>query len=340
MPTVSELGRKVKAQNPGLYDHYTDEEFGRKLKAKYPYYSHYDDPGAAMVPVTPVTPVVLTPRAEEIIYRESTYPPRPKAPAHKSSLYIVGVTCFVLAVTLFMVGNFIFALALVVGGVFLVKAGATADQRERDNMLARAQTKQYEVQHEVSVTDLESARQDAWMRTQLKNTAMQTSLMREQLAQHELTERLRESIVRTQLISTAERNGVTVDDVIRLNNQQMQDELEIEKKRRLNELDNQKEWEEIQTTLRGVRQQNLTGNQQVKELYDDLEQKVDKLVSVKNSKKPKYAKQMLTGSLISQITSIRTQIDEIQAKLVQGGNRQNTGGATSGTAKSRAAHTP
>ena len=41
MPDVSELGRRVKAKNPGAYDDLQDDELGRKVKAKYP--GSYDD---------------------------------------------------------------------------------------------------------------------------------------------------------------------------------------------------------------------------------------------------------------------------------------------------------
>ena len=38
---VRELGRKVKAKYPGVYDDIADDELGRKVKAKYP--GAYDD---------------------------------------------------------------------------------------------------------------------------------------------------------------------------------------------------------------------------------------------------------------------------------------------------------
>jgi hypothetical protein len=41
MPTIEELGRKVKAKYPGKYDDMSDAEVGRKVKAQYP--AAYDD---------------------------------------------------------------------------------------------------------------------------------------------------------------------------------------------------------------------------------------------------------------------------------------------------------
>lgn len=41
MPTIVELGQKVKAKYPGTYDDLADDELGRKVKAKYP--GSYDD---------------------------------------------------------------------------------------------------------------------------------------------------------------------------------------------------------------------------------------------------------------------------------------------------------
>lgn len=44
MPTLSELGQKLKAKHPGKYDHLSDEEVGRRLKAKHPgKYDEYED---------------------------------------------------------------------------------------------------------------------------------------------------------------------------------------------------------------------------------------------------------------------------------------------------------
>ena len=41
MPTITELGQKVKSKYPGEYDDLADEELGRRVKAKYP--GEYDD---------------------------------------------------------------------------------------------------------------------------------------------------------------------------------------------------------------------------------------------------------------------------------------------------------
>ena len=41
MPTVAELGQRVKAKHPGAYDDLPDEDLGRKVKAKFP--GAYDD---------------------------------------------------------------------------------------------------------------------------------------------------------------------------------------------------------------------------------------------------------------------------------------------------------
>lgn len=41
MPTISELGQRVKARHPGVYDDLPDDEVGRRVQAKYP--GKYDD---------------------------------------------------------------------------------------------------------------------------------------------------------------------------------------------------------------------------------------------------------------------------------------------------------
>ena len=41
MPDVAELGRKVKAKYPGVYDDLDDADLGRRVKRKYP--GAYDD---------------------------------------------------------------------------------------------------------------------------------------------------------------------------------------------------------------------------------------------------------------------------------------------------------
>src|SRR3990167_3315822 len=51
MPTIIDLGQKVKAKYPGTYDDLSDDEVGRRVKAKYPEYNDFTD-----VPVTPSQP--------------------------------------------------------------------------------------------------------------------------------------------------------------------------------------------------------------------------------------------------------------------------------------------
>src|SRR3990167_9313416 len=41
MPTIIDLGKKVKTKYPGVYDDLPDAEVGKKVKAKYP--GSYDD---------------------------------------------------------------------------------------------------------------------------------------------------------------------------------------------------------------------------------------------------------------------------------------------------------
>lgn len=44
MPTIKDLGQKVKNKYPGIYDHLSDEEVGKRVKAKYPgSYDKYKD---------------------------------------------------------------------------------------------------------------------------------------------------------------------------------------------------------------------------------------------------------------------------------------------------------
>ena len=45
MPTTIDLGRKVKAKYPGVYDDLGDQELGERVRAKYPGYSDFTDPG-------------------------------------------------------------------------------------------------------------------------------------------------------------------------------------------------------------------------------------------------------------------------------------------------------
>lgn len=52
MPTVSELGQRVKLKYPGSYDDLPDDELGRRIKAKYP--GSYDDfADSAPIPTSP-----------------------------------------------------------------------------------------------------------------------------------------------------------------------------------------------------------------------------------------------------------------------------------------------
>jgi hypothetical protein len=43
MPTIEDLGRKVKAKYPGIYDDLSDTELGERIKAKYPGYDDFTD---------------------------------------------------------------------------------------------------------------------------------------------------------------------------------------------------------------------------------------------------------------------------------------------------------
>ena len=57
MPTIAELGQKVKAKYPGAYDDLPDDELGRKLKAKFP--GSYDDFTDTAPPASHASPDIM-----------------------------------------------------------------------------------------------------------------------------------------------------------------------------------------------------------------------------------------------------------------------------------------
>lgn len=65
MKTVEDLGKKIKAEHPGVYDDMSDVELGRKVKAAYPEYSDYQD-----LALTPTTPDPLAPLPDGLPYTE------------------------------------------------------------------------------------------------------------------------------------------------------------------------------------------------------------------------------------------------------------------------------
>jgi hypothetical protein len=77
MPTVTELGQRVKAKHPGAYDDLPDDELGRRVKAKFP--GSYDDfaDSASAVPPMAMTaqynPATLA--GQEIQRRVSSFLP-------------------------------------------------------------------------------------------------------------------------------------------------------------------------------------------------------------------------------------------------------------------------
>jgi hypothetical protein len=74
MPTVSDLGRRIKRKYPGAYDDLSDEEVGRRIKAKYPGdYGDFVDDDIEMVRYEPKTPTRTEHHIEELkeYYRPS-----------------------------------------------------------------------------------------------------------------------------------------------------------------------------------------------------------------------------------------------------------------------------
>jgi hypothetical protein len=67
MPTISDLGQRVKAKYPGSYDDLPDEELGRRIQAKYP--GAYDDFTAAPAAPKPA------PSGPQILTEEPAVPP-------------------------------------------------------------------------------------------------------------------------------------------------------------------------------------------------------------------------------------------------------------------------
>jgi hypothetical protein len=280
---------------------------------------------------------------EVVIHEKSTtYPSRPEPPFHKTAAYTIAALCFLFAVPCFSYGQtgIVIGAALAGAGICLVVAGRNADQRERDNIQARTQTKQSEVQYEKALTELESARNNAQLQKIYNEKENETRILQQGLAQQQIAQNNRELGLRSEYVSVAREYKVGVDDVIRINTQKILDDLEIVKKQRLDELETKKAWDEIQNRLRAGDQLLLTANKQIKDIYNDLEEVVGKLIEVEESTKPEYAKKILRKPINSQIKLLTRQINDAQNGLHQNQNGKKPGGKRSRDTDSGADYPP
>lgn len=258
-------------------------------------------------------------------------------PLPAQSKYLFGggaLACFVVAAYLFYnVGDalihsewtgftyIVFSVALVVGGVKLAKAAYEADQREAEDMDARARAKASHAQHEANKIALENARlkaqQELLVQTErIKTEIAQLKARREDLDAEYYRRELqkKEWQLQTSLAEIGQKYGLTSNDVSAVNRKLYEGEIDLTHR-----------WQQTGQDLQAAdlidsSQQRAIINQRRKELEDLLRERsrIDK------KEKDSFVKERLLARYDKDIANLEEEIDGRQNRLVLLENRKET----------------
>lgn len=257
-----------------------------------------------------------TQKQSEIYLKESTYPTRPAAPKHKNLSYALGVLLIVGA-CLLMLASFYgagFKLCLLVPVLFvcgglLIRSGARADQREAENVGARAAAKEEEIRHEKAVVDLESARNNAELQRGLNRETNITQIGEQKLRQQQITQQGEELGIRIGLVPEAQDKGIDVDNLIALKVRAATDLLDDERTRRFNKAETDKLWDEMQHWLRGANLVAQATGEQRQHLTQNFINTVNQIADTRRKRMNKDDKQRILDRLEKNLKQIEAELD-------------------------------
>jgi hypothetical protein len=216
----------------------------------------------------------------------------------------------------------IFGVLLPAGGVALLIAGSRADQREAANVKSRAEAKASEVQHELQVTELESARDNKKLQKRLNEETNKTQVGQQVLAQQQIQVASKELDAKETFIEPAREMGVDVQGFIQTNIQKVINQIETDKVRQLNQAETDKQWTEIENWLKGANLVAQAQGQQRKQLTQDF---IDTTLQIadtkKNRKLGEEAKQLIINRLEKNLQQIDGELDGLKTGgLIQAAN--------------------
>jgi hypothetical protein len=248
-------------------------------------------------------------------------PPAPKAPVAKWLSYTLGVTSLLgglyLTVAVDMGTGFLPLLA----SAILFWAGAKADEIHTKNMKHRAEAQEQWARTEVARVATETARHTAQRNVDLLEGQHLAAM--EQAKADYISNQLKQLEIRLrgELAPIAKRLGVTIEQVIQYNAVKQMNELDIEHKRSLDELELHKNWKEFEQKLRGADLLILATNQQIKELLGDYEAYVKRLDELENDTTiSEGGRKMLRGQLKGYLNDIEKRIQTLRTRPVSSQN--------------------
>jgi hypothetical protein len=318
MPTVKDLGRKIKKKYPGRYDDMPSEEVGMLVKQKYP--GQYDDytnlPSVFSEKQYPS-------QLGEYQPQPNVMPPVPAAPSDKGLYILLGIILSLGGLYCLIQFNILVGLLFLGVSIFFFVIASNADETHAKNMRLRADSQEQWTRTEVARVATETARHTAQRNADLQEGQHLVAV--EQAKALYISNQLQqlETRLKGELAPIAKKLGVSIDTVYQYNAIRMMNEAELEHKHKLNELDLLKQWKEAEQKLRAADLLVLAANQQIKELLTDYETYVRRLDRLEKDKTMSEAgRTKMRGQLKGYLHDIEKRINTLRTRPVLSQDRE------------------
>ena len=271
MLTVSDLGKAVKAKNPGVYDALTDEEAGRATKLKYPgKYDNFTD--VALAPANSSSVEYIPPPSTVLSTPQYSYThPEPITAGETQSVYrllSIGlwIACVLLIATACSASNGANIWAHIILGVgagvaasgFGRKANEAYETEKRETGYA-VEIKSNQIALRANEEREKQIEEEAQRALELQRMRQETAAREELARQQEIEAKKKEQALRERLIEEGIKKGIPPEAVASLNEHELR-----------TKIDSQNRWVEIVQDLDAADLLEISEQQLLKKLRGNL----------------------------------------------------------------------
>jgi hypothetical protein len=310
---ISDLGRKVKAKYPGVYDDLPDAEVGRRVRAKYPEYSDFEN---------------------EPIKAEA------KRPLFTMLAYLSWVAVVYCLLAEGNIGKRIaWAITFLIAGYIFKHLAGSAYKEEATELTDKTDIKQRQAMYKEALIREPHISENVRVKMLLEKIQQKNEQRKLELERH--------------LIDVAEENGLTPLEVVEVNKEKYlseirlaeregtihQDirrqrelsEIEVRKHRELTNIDLEKRWKEIEQDLDAGDLLDLSDQQLIRKQTEHLEEMYRRRHELLHGPDPEEVKVYLLARYDKNIAHLEAKIDARQAGLLLPENGQKAKGLKAAT---------
>jgi hypothetical protein len=322
MPTVEDLGHKIKAKYPGQYDDLTDAEVGRRVKAKYP--GDYDDfievspANVATEYIPPSSSVLTAPQ----VFEESGIEPI-TAGETQTGYRVIAVACFVIAIVLMFTASFggcFVGVLLAIAGFTMLRSAANAYETERHEASARVDIKQSQIAFKAEVVRESQIQSEAARALELQSIRQETESKAEVIRQKSLDVAQTELDLQKHLLEIGKQQGLRPDAVSSINEHKYRTEIDLDNR-----------WKEILQDSNAADLALIGDHLVIKKLREELTKARKERFAIKTGDDPEELKQELLADYDKFISRLEAKIDARETGHLLPENRKAQGRLTEGT---------